>query len=347
MDIEPSGSRIHGHDADTALRVAPQSLMCSRIPVRPTSRDSTARVIRALARHAPLSRADVARITGLTRPTVTEVVRDLQRSRVVVESEFSERRGPGRPGRHLEFDAQGGRVAVIDLSDPDIVVGALSTAGGHIRGRREVVAEGEPAGRLRAVLEVARELIADAGTHLIALGVLMPTGPHNLGTLVQRLKSEITAPVDIYADADVLADMEYLLGDHEDDGLLFARVGTRVAVAIRECDDFGILLKRPKPAQLLSTTDPAPSEVGFVLHHLATALDIPRIVVSVASGQAADFFDGVKGGVRAAASGSTGPVVSLASLRDGAVRGVALRATLRQCDLLVAPIRNHSRATLT
>jgi predicted NBD/HSP70 family sugar kinase/biotin operon repressor len=87
------------------------------------------RVVEELRRHGNLSRADLARLMGLSPTTITAVVADLRaRGLVVEESERGEQAGRGRPPVLLRLDASAGgalgidfghrhlRVAVADLS---------------------------------------------------------------------------------------------------------------------------------------------------------------------------------------------------------------------------------------
>src|SRR5688572_32796462 len=88
------------------------------------------RVIDALRSHGTISRAEIARRTGLSRSTVSSLVADLQASGLVVEHEEAggRRSHSGRPPILLSFDSSAGvavginfdhrslRVAVADLS---------------------------------------------------------------------------------------------------------------------------------------------------------------------------------------------------------------------------------------
>ena len=87
------------------------------------------RVIGTLRDHGTVSRAEIARRTGLSRSTVSSLVADLQASGLVIEREASGRRPQGgRPPIMLSFDTSAGvaigvnfdhrhlRVAVADLS---------------------------------------------------------------------------------------------------------------------------------------------------------------------------------------------------------------------------------------
>ncbi|HEY9630596.1 MAG TPA: ROK family transcriptional regulator [Coleofasciculaceae cyanobacterium] len=69
---------------------------------------NTARLLELLRCHAPIARAELARLTGLTRSTVTVITAELMAQGLVRESgEVSTPRGGGRPGVGLMLDPEG------------------------------------------------------------------------------------------------------------------------------------------------------------------------------------------------------------------------------------------------
>lgn len=67
-----------------------------------------ARLLELLRCHAPISRAELARLTGLTRSTVTVITAELIAQRLIRESgEFSVSQGGGCPGRGLMLNPKG------------------------------------------------------------------------------------------------------------------------------------------------------------------------------------------------------------------------------------------------
>src|SRR5665648_4258 len=73
------------------------------------------RVLQELRRSGPLSRADVARATGLSRPTVSAVVADLEYAGYVRASGSSGDGLMGRPGQRYEFRADRAYVVGVDI----------------------------------------------------------------------------------------------------------------------------------------------------------------------------------------------------------------------------------------
>ena len=146
------------------------------------------RVLAALQHYGPLSRADLARRTGISGPTVTRTVGDLLGARLVEEGE-SPPASIGRPGRLL-------RLARRSVSVLGLVVGARHcelAAAGLDGERQETVPRTfpTPAGYLDLVRTVVREVrhISEAGgTTVLGLGVSMP------GLLNRRQKRTLVSP---------------------------------------------------------------------------------------------------------------------------------------------------------
>ena len=85
--------------------------MATRLPAGSPQllrRLNSAHVLRAIRAQGPISRADLAKATGLSKPTINEVVEPLLADGTVVESiaDGSARpHRPGRPARLLRFRA--------------------------------------------------------------------------------------------------------------------------------------------------------------------------------------------------------------------------------------------------
>ncbi|HEY3840040.1 MAG TPA: ROK family transcriptional regulator [Bryobacteraceae bacterium] len=106
-----------------------------RSPARPSqARETNTRdVLRLLRRHAPCSRADLVRLSGLSAPTVSAAIAWLHRKGIV------EALGPGassggRPPGLLQFNARSGFVVGVDIGGSTVRV-ALADLDGHVAGR--------------------------------------------------------------------------------------------------------------------------------------------------------------------------------------------------------------------
>src|SRR3954469_20707079 len=93
--------------------------MSGRAMSTPPREANRLRVVDELRRHGRLSRADLARHTGLSATTITALVGELLARGVVVEqterARGGEASGPGRPPVHLQLDPGAGGALGIDF----------------------------------------------------------------------------------------------------------------------------------------------------------------------------------------------------------------------------------------
>src|SRR5437588_4154989 len=82
---------------------------------------NSADVLAALYAQGPRTLSEISESTGLSRPTVEDVVEDFVR-RDVVRELAPEPGGAGRPARRFRFDADGGFVAGVDIGVHRITV---------------------------------------------------------------------------------------------------------------------------------------------------------------------------------------------------------------------------------
>src|SRR5699024_4343297 len=79
-----------------------------------------------------LSRADIARETGLTRVSVSALVSELLDENLVVERGIREASRPGKPAMMLELNRSAYQIVSLDLSEHDQFTGALMDLKGGI-----------------------------------------------------------------------------------------------------------------------------------------------------------------------------------------------------------------------
>ena len=141
------------------------------------------RVIHALRDQGLISRAEIARRTGLSRSTVSSLVADLQADGLVVEQgEPGEAHGTqgGRPPILLSFDASAGAAVGIDFGHSHLRV-AVSDLSSRILGERALPLDTDHAAEqgLDAAAELVGELLAEANIdegQVIGAGMGLP-GP--------------------------------------------------------------------------------------------------------------------------------------------------------------------------
>src|SRR6478609_3211683 len=196
-------------------------------------------VLQTLFHQGAMSRADLARETGLTRVTISDLVAELIADGFVVEKGVREASGPGKPAILLDLDRDGHRIVGIDLSGSDSFSGAVLTLDGDIVARREVALPGAD-DVVAAVVALARELVAQSHAPVLGIGVGTPgvvddhgvilTAP-NLGwagfDLEGALRGALDLPVVVANDANAAVLAEYTFGGSGDDVLL-VKVGRGV-----------------------------------------------------------------------------------------------------------------------
>jgi len=144
---------------------------------------NSAHVLRAIRTHGPISRAELAKTIGLSKPTVNEVVEGLLGKGTVLESEANGAERPlrpGRPARLLRFRADFGHVLGIDIGANKLLVVVADLNGDVIASERRPVRAREradAAGLLKQVQAAATNALAAARTRrslLQAVGVGTP-----------------------------------------------------------------------------------------------------------------------------------------------------------------------------
>jgi predicted NBD/HSP70 family sugar kinase len=144
------------------------------------------RVVDELRRHGSLSRADLARLMGLSPTTITAVVADLRaRGLVVEESERGEPTGRGRPPVLLRLDPSAGGALGIDFGHRHLRV-AVADLSRTVLAEREIGLDVDAAaeGSLDAAAAMVEDVLAEAGMdrgRIVGAGVGLP-GPLDVRT---------------------------------------------------------------------------------------------------------------------------------------------------------------------
>lgn len=145
-------------------------------PVRPSRQHehNLALVARLVAGHGPVSRARLARHSGLTKTTVTQLTAELLDGGLLRELGTGRASGPGRPANDLVLNSLG--PAGIGLQfEADHVAGCLTDLTGRVRDRairRVDDLRGDPHRAARAAEGVLRRLLRSAeATENVVAGV--------------------------------------------------------------------------------------------------------------------------------------------------------------------------------
>lgn len=201
-------------------------------------------VLQTLFQDGAMSRADLARETGLTRVTISDLVGGLIGDGLVIELGVREDSRPGKPAILVDLDRDGHCTIGIDISGADRFVGAVLSLGGEVLSRHDVAVPGGNADYVAAVAELAAELVGAATVPILGVGVGTPgivddrgvvlTAP-NFGWIdvdLQGVLSDVLAlPVVVVNDANAAVLAEYTFGDGRDD-LMLVRVGRGVGSAL-------------------------------------------------------------------------------------------------------------------
>ncbi|TQJ29589.1 ROK family transcriptional regulator [Microbacterium sp. SLBN-146] len=189
-------------------------------------------VLQTLFHQAAMSRADLARETGLTRVTISDLVGELIADGFIVETGTRESSGPGKPAILVDLDRAGHRIVGLDLSGSEVVIGAVLGLDGSIIERREIPLP-VAGDLLDAVVELARGLVDAADAPVLGIGVGSPGVVDPRGVILAApnfgwvgfdlegvLRNALGLPVLVANDANAAVLAEYTFGGAGDDVLL-------------------------------------------------------------------------------------------------------------------------------
>ncbi|UNK70784.1 ROK family transcriptional regulator [Microbacterium sp. H1-D42] len=332
-----------------------------QLPGLGTRRHNRGVVLQTLLREETASRADLARLTGLARPTITEVIRELLATGVVIETGHSQEVRVGKPSVMLEIDAQAAQSIAVDLTRPDWIVGAVCGPDGSIRLRHEI-ARASASDQGAAVTTLVARLSAQSGVPVLGVGIGVPLGADEEATAVSAALATapetVSLPVHIAAEADLVARAEAGYGTDE---FLLVRAGDVISTAIvteytagtptaRElahldvggdagracrCGNSGcvhvwlaVLGERIETAADEDAKDAlrreAGTRLGTPLAAIVSALDLPHVVLSGTSGLRGDALcDAAETALSAARLPSAHVEVRCSGMEDAVLRGAA------------------------
>lgn len=200
-------------------------------------------VLHAVASGAAITRADLARLTGLTRPTISSLVDELVQDGLIVETGQGPSAGGKRPTL-LAIDGSARQIISIDVSS-DAVVGALSDlvgASGVVE-TRPGVATGDAL--VDEVVDLISILAARATAPIVGVGVGTPGLVAADGTIVEaanlgwhdrplgaELGERTGLPVWVANDADAAALAEFAHLPEGRDGLAVVRIGAGIGAGL-------------------------------------------------------------------------------------------------------------------
>lgn len=202
-------------------------------------------VLQTLYREGGQSRADLARATGLTRVTISDLVAEFVDEGLIVELGVREDVRPGKPATLLEINRDAFHIIGIDLSDSTDFRGAVLDIDGKII-HHERVALGNATGAdaTAKVAELVTALLPHATAPILGIGIGSPgvvdlegtvVSAPNLGwegeALQAALRDRFGIPVIVANDANAAALAEHSFGDASRD-LMVITVGHGVGAGL-------------------------------------------------------------------------------------------------------------------
>ena len=151
-----------------------------RRPLRPigkllaedTKRHHRSLILQHLFADGPASRADLARATGLSRVTVSDLVGGLLQDGLLAELGAPAETRVGKPPTLVGLLPDAAHIVALDLSPDDRLAGAVVDLFGQVKARAEIPRDGRPGeAAVRLVVRLARQLRAATDRPVLGIGV--------------------------------------------------------------------------------------------------------------------------------------------------------------------------------
>ena len=256
-------------------------------------------VLQCIYEERSTSRARIARLTGLTRATVSDLVGQLALADLVADVGLGASSG-GKPPTLIELNARGREIVAIDLSRRPWR-GALVDLTGTIHERLTAGSTGN----IDDVFDLAASLIGAAAAPVLGIGIGTPGIIDSDGVVVEaanlewhglplraRLAERFDLPVTVANDAHVAALAEF--GVHPGPNLVVVKIGDGIGA--------GIVLN----GSMYRGDRPAAGEIGHIRvieggalcscgnsGCLETVASVPRILERAAAGVGIAIPDGM------------------------------------------------------
>jgi predicted NBD/HSP70 family sugar kinase len=211
-----------------------------------TRRHHRSLILQHLFAEGPASRADLARTTGLTRVTVSDLVGALIADGLLGELGAPAESKVGKPPTLVGLRADAAHILALDLSPYDRMIGAVMDLFGQVKARAEV--KHERAGGEEAVslaVGLAEQLRKSTERPVLGIGVGTPgvvdghgvvLDAHNLKwagvDLNGILRRQLGLPVYVANDANTAVLGEYTFGGTTAADLMLLRVETGVGAGL-------------------------------------------------------------------------------------------------------------------
>ena len=225
-----------------------------RRPLRPigkllaedTRRHHLSLILQQVFADGPASRADLARATGLTRVTVSDLVGSLIQDGLLAELGAPAETRVGKPPTLVGLLPDAAHIVALDLSPEDRLAGAVLDLFGQVKARVVIHREGASGeDAVRLVVRLARQLRAATDRPLLGIGVGsagvvdgdgVVLNAANLGwanvDLTGILRRELHTSVYVANDANPAVLGEHTFGERAAADLMLLRIGTGVGAGL-------------------------------------------------------------------------------------------------------------------
>jgi predicted NBD/HSP70 family sugar kinase len=175
-------------------------------------------ILNSIREQGPVSKATLARMTGISLPTVNRVIDELCQEDLILPSENQLERGGGRPGELFQFNGRSHFVIGVDLGTPNLR-GMIANLAGEVQKEITIPLEvgdwPENYRRLLTLIEQLRKGVDDSHSLISGIGLgVAGIVDHTNGVvlrspllgwenfpLARRLKNDVDLP--IYLDSDI------------------------------------------------------------------------------------------------------------------------------------------------
>ena len=222
-------------------------------------------VLQCIVAAGSISRADIARQTGLTAATVSHLVAQLEQDGLVSELGTGPSAG-GKPPTLYGLNGTARSIITVDLSDGKRVGSLLDLEGNSLHHTETSRDDTTGEAALAQLFKVIDGLEAKSPAPLLGIGIGSPGVIDNAGTVIEAsyldwhgvplgslLAERYSQPVHVINNGRAAALAEYSFGDHDAENLLVVKVGNGVGA--------GILLD----GRIHSGEDDAAGEIGHVV----------------------------------------------------------------------------------
>lgn len=142
-------------------------------------------VLRAVYPDKRYSRSELAKITGMSKVSASDVVADLMKDGYLREVGYKNSKSPGKPALMLEFNTTAQVVIALDLSDADRITGIVSDLKGNVLAREGHAVAARSTLQVEEVVDLCSQLVSDSDFPLLGIGVATPGFVDERGVILE------------------------------------------------------------------------------------------------------------------------------------------------------------------